>query len=54
MDANLPLRLELMGITKRFPGVLASESDGFSVLPGEIPDDGFLPGRQTNVEGVQA
>jgi ABC-type uncharacterized transport system ATPase subunit len=36
MDANLPLRLELIGITKRFPGVLANDHVGFSVLPGEI------------------
>ena len=36
MDANLPLRLELRGITKRFPGVLANDSVSFSVLPGEI------------------
>jgi simple sugar transport system ATP-binding protein len=36
MDANLPVRLELTGITKRFPGVLANDHIGFSVLPGEI------------------
>jgi len=29
-------RLELSGITKRFPGVLANDNVGFSVLPGEI------------------
>ena len=29
-------RLELTGITKRFPGVLANDNVGFSVLPGEI------------------
>ena len=29
-------RLELRGITKRFPGVLANDSVGFSVQPGEI------------------
>jgi ABC-type uncharacterized transport system ATPase subunit len=36
MDANLPLRLELIGITKRFPGVLANDHVGFAVRPGEI------------------
>ena len=36
MDANLPMRLELTGITKRFPGVLANDHVGFSVRPGEI------------------
>jgi ABC-type uncharacterized transport system ATPase subunit len=29
-------RLDLRGITKRFPGVLANDNVGFSVLPGEI------------------
>jgi simple sugar transport system ATP-binding protein len=29
-------RLDLHGITKRFPGVLANDNIGFSVLPGEI------------------
>ena len=29
-------RLELIGITKRFPGVLANDQVGFSVRPGEI------------------
>ena len=29
-------RLDLTGITKRFPGVLANDNVGFSVLPGEI------------------
>ncbi|WP_375451604.1 ABC transporter ATP-binding protein [uncultured Devosia sp.] len=32
----MPLRLELNGITKRFPGVLANDSVSFSVKPGEI------------------
>ena len=36
MDANLPFRLELRGITKRFPGVLANDDVGFAVRPGEI------------------
>ena len=36
MDAELPFRLELTGITKRFPGVLANDSVGFAVRPGEI------------------
>jgi ABC-type uncharacterized transport system ATPase subunit len=36
MDANMPLRLELTGITKRFPGVLANDAVTFSVRPGEI------------------
>ena len=36
MDASLPLRLEVIGITKRFPGVLANDQVGFSVKPGEI------------------
>jgi ABC-type uncharacterized transport system ATPase subunit len=36
MDANLPPRLELSGITKRFPGVLANSSVGFAVRPGAI------------------
>jgi simple sugar transport system ATP-binding protein len=36
MDANLPPRLELTGITKRFPGVLANDAVSFSVKPGEI------------------
>ena len=29
-------RLELRGITKRFPGVLANDSVDFAVAPGEI------------------
>ncbi|HEV7718280.1 MAG TPA: ABC transporter ATP-binding protein [Arsenicitalea sp.] len=36
MDANLPLRLELIGITKSFPGVLANDHVSFAVRPGEI------------------
>jgi ABC-type uncharacterized transport system ATPase subunit len=36
MDANVPARLELTGITKRFPGVLANDAVTFSVRPGEI------------------
>ena len=36
MDANLPPRLELAGITKRFPGVLANDQVSFAVRPGEI------------------
>ncbi|RYE76287.1 MAG: ATP-binding cassette domain-containing protein, partial [Hyphomicrobiales bacterium] len=36
MDAELPFRLELSGITKQFPGVLANDSVGFAVRPGEI------------------
>jgi general nucleoside transport system ATP-binding protein len=31
-----PPRLELRGITKRFPGVLANDDVGFAVRPGEI------------------
>ena len=31
-----PLRLELRGITKRFPGVVANADVGFSVAPGEV------------------
>lgn len=33
---SLPPRLELSGITKRFPGVLANDHVSFSVRPGEI------------------
>ena len=33
---DTPPRLELHGITKRFPGVLANDAVGFSVKPGEI------------------
>ena len=36
MDASIPPRLELVGITKRFPGVLANDNVGFAVKPGEI------------------
>jgi len=36
MDIDLPARLELRGITKRFPGVLANDGVGFAVRPGEI------------------
>ena len=36
MDASMPHRLELIGITKRFPGVLANDNVSFSVKPGEI------------------
>ena len=32
----MPYRLELTGITKRFPGVLANDNVTFSVKPGEI------------------
>lgn len=32
----MPDRLELSGITKRFPGVLANDNVSFSVKPGEI------------------
>ncbi|WP_137152867.1 ABC transporter ATP-binding protein [Devosia sp. FKR38] len=32
----MPLRLQLTGITKRFPGVLANDNVSFSVKPGEI------------------
>ncbi|WDR05037.1 ABC transporter ATP-binding protein [Devosia rhodophyticola] len=36
MDASRPFRLELTGITKRFPGVVANDHVSFSVKPGEI------------------
>ncbi|MDR3473864.1 MAG: ABC transporter ATP-binding protein [Devosia sp.] len=36
MDASQPLRLEVVGITKRFPGVLANDHVSFAVKPGEI------------------
>jgi ABC-type uncharacterized transport system ATPase subunit len=36
VDFNMPYRLELSGITKRFPGVLANDNVSFSVKPGEI------------------
>jgi simple sugar transport system ATP-binding protein len=32
----MPFRLELTGITKRFPGVLANDNVSFAVKPGEI------------------
>jgi ABC-type uncharacterized transport system ATPase subunit len=32
----MPFRLELTGITKRFPGVLANDNVSFAVRPGEI------------------
>jgi ABC-type uncharacterized transport system ATPase subunit len=34
--SDLPNRLELSGITKQFPGVLANDNVSFSVKPGEI------------------
>ncbi|MBL4926678.1 ABC transporter ATP-binding protein [Fuscibacter oryzae] len=34
--SSLPPRLELTGITKRFPGGLANDHVGFAVRPGEI------------------
>ena len=33
---ELTARLDLRGITKRFPGVLANDQVSFAVLPGEI------------------
>ncbi|HTJ56774.1 MAG TPA: ABC transporter ATP-binding protein [Devosiaceae bacterium] len=36
MVVNPPLRLEVVGITKRFPGVLANDHVSFAVKPGEI------------------
>jgi simple sugar transport system ATP-binding protein len=36
MDASVPLRLEVVGISKSFPGVLANDRVSFSVKPGEI------------------
>ncbi|GHA17577.1 ABC transporter [Devosia pacifica] len=36
MDANMPARLALEGITKAFPGVLANDNVSFSVQPGKI------------------
>lgn len=35
-EPSQPARLQLTGITKRFPGVLANDHVGFSVRPGEI------------------
>src|ERR671920_1741850 len=34
--AGAPPRLELRGITKRFPGVVANDGVSFSVGPGEV------------------
>lgn len=36
MAHNLPYRLELVGLTKQFPGVLANDRVSFAVEPGEI------------------
>ena len=36
MDTSPVPRLELRGITKQFPGVLANDNVGFAVMPGEI------------------
>jgi simple sugar transport system ATP-binding protein len=36
MDASLPPRLEVVGISKSFPGVLANDNVSFAVAPGEI------------------
>jgi general nucleoside transport system ATP-binding protein len=36
LETSSKPRLELVGITKRFPGVLANDNVGFSVQPGEI------------------
>ncbi len=36
MEADMPNRLELIGIRKQFPGVLANDNVTFSVKPGEI------------------
>jgi ABC-type uncharacterized transport system ATPase subunit len=36
MDARQIPRLEVVGISKRFPGVLANDQVSFAVLPGEI------------------
>jgi ABC-type uncharacterized transport system ATPase subunit len=36
VDFDMPDRLELTGITKQFPGVLANDNVSFSVKPGEI------------------
>ncbi|WP_248310549.1 ABC transporter ATP-binding protein [Devosia sp. Root105] len=36
LDSSIAPRLQLTGITKRFPGVLANDSVSFAVLPGEI------------------
>ena len=36
MTGGGELRLELRGVTKAFPGVLANDDVSFSVLPGDI------------------
>ena len=36
LEETLTPRLELTGITKRFPGVLANDNVSFAVMPGEI------------------
>ncbi|WP_330998200.1 ABC transporter ATP-binding protein [Devosia faecipullorum] len=36
MGSDIPSRLELSGITKQFPGVLANDNVSFAVRPGEI------------------
>ena len=36
MDANIPPRLEVAGISKSFPGVRANDHVSFAVKPGEI------------------
>ena len=36
MTSTIPSRLQLSGISKRFPGVLANDHVGFAVKPGEI------------------
>lgn len=36
MVGSAPMRLEVSGITKRFPGVLANDGVSFAVRPGEI------------------
>ena len=36
MEHSQTPRLQLTGITKRFPGVLANDNVSFSVMPGEI------------------
>src|ERR1700753_445030 len=36
MDASVPPRLEVAGISKSFPGVLANDDVSFAAMPGEI------------------
>ena len=36
VKADAPSRLKLVGVTKRFPGVLANDNVSLSVKPGEI------------------